>query len=82
MDFAAVAASPLKLFVTATNVRTGRGRVFRNAELSPDVLLAEWPFFCMLRDEGRRAADTFLHQHGHDLGQRSSMDLAALLEGI
>ena len=29
-----------KLFITATNVRTGRPRVFRNAELSPDVLLA------------------------------------------
>lgn len=25
---------------TATNVRTGRGRVFRNAEETPDVLLA------------------------------------------
>jgi NTE family protein len=28
------------LFVTATNVRTGRARVFRNAEITPDVLLA------------------------------------------
>ena len=35
-----LADSPIKLFVTATNVRTGRGRVFRNGELSPDVLLA------------------------------------------
>ena len=33
-------AGTIKLFVTATNVRTGRGRVFRNHELSPDVLLA------------------------------------------
>jgi NTE family protein len=40
VDFARVAASPIRLFVTATNVRSGRGRVFRNAELSPDVLLA------------------------------------------
>jgi NTE family protein len=32
--------SPIKLFVTATNVRTGRGRIFRNAELTPEVLLA------------------------------------------
>src|SRR5262249_43728292 len=40
VDFARVAASPIRLFVTATNVRTGRGRVFRNAELTPDVLLA------------------------------------------
>jgi NTE family protein len=28
------------LFVTATNVRTGRGRVFRNADITPEVLLA------------------------------------------
>jgi NTE family protein len=40
VDFAQVAACPIRLFVTATNVRTGRGRVFRNAELTPDVLLA------------------------------------------
>lgn len=40
VDFAAVAAGPIKLFITATNVRTGRGRVFRNADLSPQVLLA------------------------------------------
>lgn len=40
VDFAALAASPIKLFITATNVRTGRGRVFRNAEITPDVLLA------------------------------------------
>lgn len=30
----------MKLFVTATSVRTGRGRIFRNAEITPDVLLA------------------------------------------
>jgi NTE family protein len=40
IDFQRLARSPIKLFVTATNVRTGRGRVFRNAELSPEVLLA------------------------------------------
>jgi NTE family protein len=32
--------SSIKLSVTATNVRTGRGRVSRNADLTPDVLLA------------------------------------------
>jgi len=32
--------SPIKLFVTATSVRTGRGRIFRNAEINADVLLA------------------------------------------
>jgi NTE family protein len=40
VDFTQVAASPIRLFVTATNVHTGRGRVFRNAELTPEVLLA------------------------------------------
>jgi NTE family protein len=40
VDFSRLAQSPIRLFVTATNVRTGRGRVFRNADLTPDVLLA------------------------------------------
>jgi len=40
VDFEALASSPIKLFITATNVRTGSGRVFRNAEITPDVLLA------------------------------------------
>jgi NTE family protein len=204
VDFDRVAAAPTKLFVTATNVRTGRGRIFRNKDLTPDVLLAsaclptlfqaveidgeaywdggfsgnptmaplvrectsqdtilvqinpierpgtprsareihnrlneiafnatlikelraaallrrvadpgtgegrvwanmrvhriasdlmidlgysskllaEWAFFCMLRDEGRRAAGAFLDAHAADLGVRSTLDLEALLEGI
>jgi NTE family protein len=202
VDFAHLADAPIKLFVTATNVRTGRGRVFRNAELTPDVLLAsaclptmfqaveidgepywdggysgnpsmgplirecaasdtiliqinpierpgtprtareiqnrlneisfnatllkemkaaamlrqvadpgtgegakwahmrvhrissevmlelgyssklltEWPFFTMLRDEGRKAASLFLEMHGADLGVRSTLDLDSMLE--
>src|SRR5262249_7711367 len=40
IDFERVARSPIKLFVTATRVRTGRGRIFRNAEINADVLLA------------------------------------------
>jgi NTE family protein len=40
IDFERLPRSPIKLFVTATNVRTGRGRVFRNSELTPNVLLA------------------------------------------
>src|SRR5258705_529896 len=40
VDFERIARAPIRLFVTATNVRTGRGRVFRNADLTPDVLLA------------------------------------------
>jgi len=204
IDFARVASAPIRLFVTATNVRTGRGRVFRNADLTPDVLLAsaclptmfkaveidgeaywdggyagnptmsplvrectsqdtiliqinpverpgtpktareihnrlneiafnsnlikelraaallrrvadpghtegevwakmrihriaseemtqlsssskvlaEWEFFCRLRDKGRRAAEAFLDAHGADLGVRSTLDLDELLEGI
>jgi NTE family protein len=40
VDFARLAKADIKLFVTATNVHTGRGRVFRNPEITPDVLLA------------------------------------------
>lgn len=40
LDFDAIARGPVKLFITATNVRSGRGRVFRNHEITPDVLLA------------------------------------------
>ena len=202
VDFARLQRSPIKLFVTATNVRTGRGRLFHNDELSPEALLAsaclptlfqaieidgeaywdggyvgnptltplvrecaasdtvlvqvnpierpgtprsareildrlnevsfnsplmkelrmiallrqlaephegelarmagmrvhriaspmmtelgyssklnaEWEFFCMLRDEGRRCADTFLREHMQDLGRRSTFDLDSLLD--
>ena len=204
VDFARVAGSSIRLFVTATNVHTGRGRVFRNAELTPDVLLAsaclptlfhaveidgeaywdggysgnptitplvrdcdsqdtllvavnpverpgkprsareildrlnevsfnatllkelrmiallrqvadagssegrkwaemrihlvaskvlaglgasskfnaEWDFLCMLRDEGRRAAEAFLTTDSNNLGKRSSMDLDILLQNV
>ena len=204
VDFARLGQSPIRLFVTATNVRTGRGRVFRNSELTPEVLLAsaclptlfqaieidgepywdggyvgnptitplvrecassdtilvqvnpverpgtprsareiidrlnevsfnspllkelrliavlrqvadtgdcegarwagmrihriasammtelgpssklnaEWEFFCMLRDEGRRCAETFLQDHTEDLGHRSTFDLDALLDNV
>lgn len=40
IDFNRLAQAPIKLFITATNVRTGRGRIFRNAEITADVLLA------------------------------------------
>jgi NTE family protein len=204
IDFDRLARGQIKVFVTATNVRTGRGRVFRNPELTPEVLLAsaclptmfqavdvdgeaywdggysgnptitplvrecashdtilvqinpverpgtprtardilnrlnevsfnsvllkelrmiallrqiaspgdgegglwaamrihrvasermvelgyssklnaEWEFLCMLRDEGRRCADAFLATHGRDLGERSSLDLDQLLQGV
>jgi NTE family protein len=204
VDFTQLARAPIKLFITATNVHTGRGRVFRNAEVTPDVMLAsaclptmfqaveidgepywdggyagnptltplvrecrasdtilvpvnpverpgtprsareilnrlneisfnsatikelrmiallrqvadpgsgegaawaamrihrvrnheivglgsssklnaEWDFLCMLRDRGRASAEAFLAEHGQDLGQRSSLDLDQLLEGV
>ena len=40
VDFDCLAEAPIRLFITATNVRTGAGRVFRNAEITPEVLLA------------------------------------------
>jgi NTE family protein len=40
IDFERLASAPIKLFVTATNVRTGQGRIFRNREITPNVLLA------------------------------------------
>jgi len=45
-------------------------------------LNAEWRFLTMLRDEGRRAAQVFLDEHGGALGERSSLDLDGLLEGM
>src|SRR5580700_10258698 len=40
IDFELLAQSPIHLFVTATNVRTGRSKVFKNNAITPDVLLA------------------------------------------
>ena len=40
VDFEQLTRSPIKLFVTATNVRTGRGHVFKNDAITPEVLLA------------------------------------------
>ncbi len=40
VDFEALKTGPVKLFITATNVHTGQGRVFRKHEITADVLLA------------------------------------------
>ncbi len=40
VDFAAIAGGPMRVFITATNVRTGRGRVFRKHDLTTEALLA------------------------------------------
>jgi NTE family protein len=41
VDFEAVRANrEIKLFISATNVRTGKVRIFRQAEITPDVVMA------------------------------------------
>ncbi len=40
INFERLVGSPIQLFITATNVRTGRGHIFRNGEITADVLLA------------------------------------------
>jgi NTE family protein len=40
IDFKQLAQAPIKLFITATNVSTGRGHVFKNNAITADVLLA------------------------------------------
>ena len=45
-------------------------------------LNAEWEFFSLLRDEGRRSAQVFLESHASGLGCRSTLDLDVLLEQI
>ena len=43
---------------------------------------AEWDFLSMLRDEGRRCADSFLAEHGASVGKKSTLDLDVLLEMV
>jgi len=43
---------------------------------------AEWDFLCMLRDEGRRAAEAFLASDSENIGKRSSIDLDILLQNV
>jgi len=45
-------------------------------------LNAEWAFLCHLREEGRHSAQGFLSAHSGDLGERSTLDLDALLEQV
>lgn len=45
-------------------------------------LNAEWDFLCMLRDEGRQAAQAFLDRHAADLGVRSSLDVDGMLGDV
>ena len=36
----------------------------------------------MLRDEGRRCAESFLAEHGASIGKKSTLDLDVLLEKV
>ncbi|MGA8881712.1 MAG: hypothetical protein WB476_12655, partial [Azonexus sp.] len=45
-------------------------------------MLAEWAFFQMLRDEGRRAAEMFLETYGADIGVRSTLNIDHLLTEV
>ena len=45
-------------------------------------LNAEWAFLRMLHDEGRKACETFLAEHGDGVGPRSTVNLDVLLEGV
>jgi NTE family protein len=45
-------------------------------------LNAEWEFFTLLHDEGRRSARAFLETHAMDLGKSSTLDIDALLEQV
>jgi len=49
---------------------------------SSSKLNAEWAFLTMLRDEGRKACETFLAIHGEGIGKRSTVNLEVLLEGV
>jgi NTE family protein len=73
---------------------TGEGRALaemRMHRIASDImlglgysskLLAEWGFFTMLRDEGRRAAEAFLAESGAAIGVRSTLDLDTFIEGV
>ncbi len=43
-------------------------------------LNAEWDFFVMLKEEGRRAAQEFLNEHSDNLGKVCTAELDVLLE--
>jgi NTE family protein len=56
IDFERLRNSPIKVFITATNVRTGRPRIFRNADITPDVLMACLPADAVSGGGDRRRA--------------------------
>jgi len=43
---------------------------------------AEWAFLTHLRDRGRETANAWLDRHHRDLGERGTVDLRAMFQGI
>ena len=97
VSFNAVALKELRMMALLRKVADpgdGEGRLWKEmrvhvvrntimAELAASSkLVAEWEFFSMLRDEGRKAAQAFLDEHAADLGKRSTLDIDVLLEGV
>ena len=97
ISFNAVALKELKMLALLRRVADPKGgegprwanmrmHMVRN-EVMVDLgysskLNAEWAFLRMLRDEGRKAAQTFLDKDADAIGKRSSLDLDTLIEGV
>ena len=61
-------------------MRTHRIMTDKLAELGASSKLnAEWDFFALLKEEGRRSAGEFLATHGDDIGRRATTDIDVLL---
>ena len=97
VSFNAVVLKELRMMALLRKVADpgdGEGRLWKDmrvhyvensimAELgASSKMVAEWPFFTFLRDEGRKAAQAFLDAHAMDLGKRSTADIDVLLEGV
>jgi len=73
--------------LSAAEYRDIRVHVIENQnELKPlgasSKLNAEWAFLTHLRDIGRRTAETWLEANLDDVGERSTVDLRAMFQGI
>jgi NTE family protein len=97
ISFNAVALKELKMLALlrrVADVGTGEGanwarmrmHLVRNTVMVDlgysSKLNAEWAFLEMLHQEGRKAAEAFLRQHGEAIGRRSTLDFDALLDGV
>ncbi len=64
----------MRIHRVASEMLTGLG--------ASSKLNAEWEFFSLLHDEGRRSAQVFLEKHALDLGRRSTLNLDTLLQSV